>query len=73
MSEARAQLRVLLQRAAQLRAQSDEIQRKIREVLAQIARLSVRKGLAPGPNEVPGRTPVRDRSGSETYPGDSPR
>jgi hypothetical protein len=42
MSETRTQVWQLLQRAAQLRAQGQEIQRKLMEILAEIGRLTAR-------------------------------
>jgi hypothetical protein len=43
MSEVPAQIRILLERAAQLRGQSQEIQRKLTEIFAEIAKLSARR------------------------------
>lgn len=63
MLDTRVQLRVLLQRAAELRVQSDEIQRKLREILAEIAKLGMRgKGLGPRDHpsdRYPPRTPLK--------------
>ena len=42
MSETRAQIRFLLERAAELRAESQEIQRKLMDIFAQLAKLKAR-------------------------------
>jgi len=42
MSDTRAQIRLLLQRAAELRADAQEIQRKLMDIFAQLAKLKAR-------------------------------
>jgi len=42
MSDTRAQIRFLLDRAAELRAESQEIQRKLMDIFAQLAKLKSR-------------------------------
>jgi hypothetical protein len=42
MSDTRAQIRFLLERAAELRAESQEIQRKLMDIFAQLAKLKAR-------------------------------
>jgi hypothetical protein len=43
MSDTRAQIRLLLARAAELRTQSQEIQRKLTEIFAEVAKLTARR------------------------------
>jgi len=43
MSDTRAQIRFLLERAAELRAESQEIQRKLMYIFAQLAKLKARQ------------------------------
>ena len=43
MSDTRAQIRFLLERAAELRAESQEIQRKLMDIFAQLAKLKARQ------------------------------
>jgi hypothetical protein len=52
MSDTPAQIRLLLQRAAELRAEAQEIQRKLMDIFAQLAKLKARHA-----NE--GNTPSR--------------
>jgi uncharacterized coiled-coil DUF342 family protein len=42
MSDTRAQIRFLLERAAELRAEAQEIQRKLMDIFAQLAKLKAR-------------------------------
>jgi hypothetical protein len=42
MSDIRAQIRLLLKRAAELRAESQEIQSKLMDIFAQLAKLKAR-------------------------------
>jgi hypothetical protein len=59
MSDTRAQIRILLDRAAELRAQAQEIQRKLTAVFAQLTKLTARHA-----NESP--RPSREwRAGSD--------
>jgi len=59
MSDTRAQIRLLLDRAAELRAQAQEIQRKLTAVFAQLTKLTARHA-----NEAH-RTPREWRAGSD--------
>ena len=43
MSDTRAQIRFLLERAAELRAESQEIHRKLMDIFAQLAKLKARQ------------------------------
>jgi hypothetical protein len=43
MSDIHAQIRFLLQRAGELRAESQEIQRKLMDIFAQLAKLKARQ------------------------------
>jgi hypothetical protein len=63
MSDVPAQLRILLRRAAELRAQSDDIQRKLVAIFAEIDTLTTRRaneGRGLGPRDHPSdRTPPK--------------
>jgi uncharacterized coiled-coil DUF342 family protein len=64
MSDVPAQLRLLLQRAAELREHSDDIQRKLAVVFAEINKLSTTQDQGLGPRDhpsdiIPPKTPQK--------------
>jgi hypothetical protein len=69
MLDTRAQVSLLLERAAELRAQSQEIQRKLRQIFAEIAKLTGRPAVRKR-HDAPGVSPQVWRGGPAA-PGSS--